>query len=133
MDNEMKVECEESLIKIQRKEMSQVKGEKDQVVKYFQCEHCNLKEKYEYFGFEPPFFKKYKLREESYITEDPFLPPKEGEIIILGAHCIRCKKSMCKDIKCSFYFNGTYCIPCAKLSINSFPQSVQDKLNKIVL
>lgn len=101
-------------------------------IQYFQCENCAFRKTYDYFGFEPPFFKKYRLKEESYVIEDPFLPSKMGEIIILGARCINCSKDVCKDINCSFYFNGTYCIPCAKMNSHTFPSIVKDKLDKII-
>lgn len=100
---------------------------------YFQCSYCPLNEKFEYFGDDPSFAKAYKLLENSYVIEDPFLPPKQGQFIILGAHCIKCNKTVCKDSNCSFYFDGTYCIKCAKYSSKTFPHVVQEKLNRIVI
>lgn len=102
-------------------------------IKYFQCEICNLRERYEYFGNDPPFTKQYKLLENSYVIEDPFVPPKQNQFIILGTHCIKCTKSVCKDSSCSFYYNGTYCMQCAKINCDMFPPSVQEKINRIVL
>ncbi|KAK9873987.1 hypothetical protein WA026_002335 [Henosepilachna vigintioctopunctata] len=110
-----------------------LKGETEEKSKYFECENCNLKVKYDYFGLEPPFLTKYKLKEESFVMKDPFTSVKKGEILILGANCIKCKKCVCKDPNCSFYFNGTYCVVCAKSCISSFPLNVQEKLNKIVI
>lgn len=100
---------------------------------FFHCANCLLKEKYDYFGKNPPYTKIYKLSEKAYCIEDPFLPPKQGKFIILGAHCIKCNKSVCKDMNCSFYFAGTYCIQCAKQCSQQFPSTVQDKLNKSVI
>lgn len=114
-----------------KEEESQEKPPKEPK-KYFQCNKCQLREQYDYFGFEPPFLKKCKLLEEAYVIEDPFTAPKQNEILILGSHCIKCQKTVCKDTECSFYFNGTFCIPCAKLDSKTFPRSVQEKLNKIV-
>ncbi|KAG5891248.1 hypothetical protein JTB14_004362 [Gonioctena quinquepunctata] len=83
-------------------------------VKYFQCSTCIFKEKYEYFGSNPSLVKNYILLEDAYVIEDPFTAPKQGKIIILGSHCIVCRKAVCKDANCSIYFDGSYCIECAK-------------------
>lgn len=71
--------------------------------KYFTCSSCNLREEYEYFGRELPYTKRYKLNEDCYVIEDPFQPPRQGEFIILGAHCQDCNKPICRDSICSFY------------------------------
>lgn len=70
--------------------------------------------------------------EDSYVIENPFLPPKQGDLIVLGSHCVICKNSICKDTSCSIYYGGTYCIECAKSRTTMFPKTVQDKLNKII-
>lgn len=112
----------------------EVKEEKKEVeVKYFQCANCPLREKYEYFGKWPPFLKKFVLLEDSYVIEDPFEPAKQGEILVLGAHCIKCNNSVCKDTNCSMYYEGTYCIKCAKRHVATFPDNVREKLNRIVI
>ncbi|KAB0803574.1 hypothetical protein PPYR_00544 [Photinus pyralis] len=100
--------------------------------RYFSCKLCNLHERYDYFGKSPEFVRNYKLKEDSYVLEDPFAPPKRGEYLILGAHCVQCKISVCKDSNCSFYINGTYCMPCAKSCRYNFPKLVQEKLNRII-
>nr|XP_008195524.1 PREDICTED: cysteine-rich DPF motif domain-containing protein 1 [Tribolium castaneum] len=102
-------------------------------VEYFHCEICALHERYDYFGNSPPFVRHYRLLENAYVIEDPFVPPKQNEFIILGSHCVKCGKSVCKDINCSFYYDGTHCIHCAKSSIDSFPPNVQQKINKIIV
>jgi hypothetical protein len=109
-----------------------IKSETKVEVKYFQCEICALRESYDYFGNDPPFVKQYKFLENAYVIEDPFVPPKQGEFIILGTQCIKCGKNVCKDTNCSFYYDGTYCIYCAKNYSNTFPQNVQEKLKRIV-
>lgn len=114
-----------------------MEGDKDKTseeeIKEFTCENCMLREKYEYFGKEPPYNRKFKYLEEVYAIENPFQPPRQGEILILGSHCIQCNKSVCKDQQCSFFYEGTYCIQCAKGNEMAFPKPVQEKLNKIVL
>lgn len=103
------------------------------VYQYFHCSNCSLNEKYEYFGKNPPYTKIYQLSEEAFCIEDPFVPPKQGQFIVLGAHCIKCNKTVCKDTHCSFYFGGTYCIKCAKKHAEHFPNLVKEKLNKIAV
>ncbi|KAI4467096.1 cysteine-rich pdf motif domain-containing protein 1 [Holotrichia oblita] len=107
---------------------------KPEIVKLpsFQCAICQLNEKYDYFGMNPPYMRHYLLLEDSYTIEDPFLPPKQGEFIILGANCIKCRKSVCKDQECSIYFDGTICLKCAKDCMSIFPTALQDKINKII-
>lgn len=115
-------------------------GMTDQVVitkdsnelQYFNCDLCGLREKYEYFGRAPPFSKNFKLSEDSYLIEDPFTAPKQGEILIIGAHCIVCNKMVCKDTPCSLYYHGTYCFDCAKVRASTLPKAVQEKLSRIV-
>lgn len=116
-------------------EKSEDKEEEDSKleIKCFECSLCNLREKYDYFGNNPPFTREYRLEEHAYIIEDPFLPPKRGEFLVLGSHCIKCGSSVCKDTQCSFYFGGTYCMKCAKENQKNFPGAVQEKLNRIVI
>lgn len=101
-------------------------------IKYFECSTCVLRVQFEYFGKDPPWYKHFHLLEEAYVIEDPFSPPKRRKIIILGAHCVKCNRIVCKDTTCSVYFEGTYCVNCAKTNIDLFPDSVRGKLNKIV-
>ncbi|XP_060536428.1 cysteine-rich DPF motif domain-containing protein 1 [Cylas formicarius] len=116
-----------------KKEEVTPKEEEEEIPQYFECHFCKLKEKYEYFGERPPFLKHYRLFEEAYVIEDPFVPPKQGEIIILGAHCVTCKHGVCKDPGCSIYFDGTYCVRCAKNYVSQFPRPLQEKLNRIIV
>lgn len=113
------------------KESNRLKKEGKEI-KYFQCSSCIFKQPYEYFGSNPPQVKNYILLEDAYIIEDPFFPPKQGKIVILGTHCIKCRKSVCKDANCSVYFDGTFCIECAKNNIAFFPYAMQEKLNRII-
>ncbi|XP_066253708.1 cysteine-rich DPF motif domain-containing protein 1 [Euwallacea similis] len=102
-------------------------------IMYFNCDLCGLRQRYEYFGNSPPFYRGFKLQEEAYVIEDPFIAPKQGEILILGAHCIHCQKMVCKDSSCSLYYAGTHCINCIKDNVSFFPKVIQDKLNRIVV
>lgn len=99
---------------------------------YFECSSCVFRTIYEYFGREPPKFKGYKLLENAYVIENPFIPPKQNNFIVIGAHCVKCEKTVCKDDSCSFYYVGTYCLECAKKEASKFPSVVQEKFNKIL-
>lgn len=108
----------------------QTEKKKEQL--FFQCTSCIFRTKYDYFGRNPTQLKNYLLLEDSYVLEDPFSSPKEKNVIILGAHCIKCKKRVCKNMNCSCYFEGTYCICCAKNNVKMFPKALQEKINRIV-
>lgn len=125
------MEIQDSVLPSTSKTEDKPEDEKKEV-KYFQCATCGLRECYEYYGDNPPFVKNYKLLENSYVIEDPFVPPKQNEFIILGTHCIQCRKNVCKDPNCSFYYDGTYCLECAKNCSQKFPKNVQEKINKII-
>lgn len=101
------------------------------VQEYFKCTTCPFKEKFIYFGKQPPNMKYFMYTERFYVMVDPFVPPNKNEYLILGTHCKICGKMVCRDTACSFYFDGTYCIKCAKENISKFPEAIQDKLNKI--
>lgn len=137
---EMLAETEsENKIEVEGKEEKQIpnKVAKNEDVplehKQFVCYNCGLSEKYEYFGKNPHFLKAFNLLEDCYVIEDPFLPPKTGECIILGAKCVKCEKEVCCDVNCSFYFCRTYCVICAKENIKNFPENIQKKIDKITL
>lgn len=97
----------------------------------FKCTQCFLEEKCDYFGDDPSFARCYKLLERSYVMKDPFSDPKFGNFIIIGSPCIKCNSTVCKDINCSFYYNGTYCLQCAKSYCHTFPVVLQEKINKM--
>lgn len=103
---------------------------KKKPIQYFQCSSCSLKEKFDYFGDQPPKMKHFRYNENCYVMVDPFVPPNR-EYLVLGSHCIKCNKTVCRDTSCSFYFDGTYCVDCAKECSDKFPKVVQDKISKI--
>lgn len=106
---------------------------KKKPVQYFHCSTCHLREKFDYYGNQPPKMKHFKFSENCYVMVDPFVPPKEGEYIVLGAHCVTCNRTVCKEAGCSFYFGGTYCVRCAKECTSKFPKTVQERVNKIII
>lgn len=99
---------------------------------YFQCSTCSLREKFDHFTTRPPKMKHFEFTENCYVMVDPFVPPNRGEYLVLGAHCVKCNRTVCRDSSCSFYFGGTYCVKCAKECARTFPKAVQEKLNRIV-
>lgn len=103
--------------------------EAEEEIKYFECKKCSFREKYEYFGRQPPFITTVFFLEDYFYIEDPFIAPKQGAYIVLGGHCTKCKICVCKDPKCSFYYEKTYCISCAKDI--QLPNSIMAKIQKI--
>lgn len=106
--------------------------EEDNKKTYFECSGCKFRTVYEYHGREPPHFKGYKLLEDAYVIENPFIPPKQNNFIVIGSQCTKCNKTVCKDDSCSFYYDGTFCFECAKQESPNFPSSVREKFNKII-
>ncbi|XP_013107879.1 cysteine-rich DPF motif domain-containing protein 1 [Stomoxys calcitrans] len=102
----------------------------------FHCKSCGLHETVHYFGQQPAFVYGVVYTEPTYIMKDPFQPPvgkwksKPEYFIALGAHCIRCNDVVCKDNGCHFFFKHTYCIPCVKIVISTFPTDIQLKIKK---
>lgn len=116
---------------VKEETQSQPSEVKKKPVQYFQCSTCSLKEKFDYFGVQPQKMKHFRYAESCYVMVDPFVPPNRGEYLVLGAHCVKCNRTVCRDTSCSFYFAGTYCVKCAKECAGNFPKIVQEKLMKI--
>ncbi|KAK4471572.1 hypothetical protein MN116_004988 [Schistosoma mekongi] len=67
---------------------------------FFHCTLCDFKIRYDYKGYNPPFFKKeIKLLESVYCIRDPFADDNLGGII-LGGDCSSCGKSVCVSQVC---------------------------------
>ncbi|KAH8407155.1 hypothetical protein KR222_009557, partial [Zaprionus bogoriensis] len=102
----------------------------------FHCKSCDMRELVHYFGREPPFALGVKFREESFVMRDPFQAPpprwqsKPEFYIALGAKCAICAKDVCKDAACSFYYTKTFCLPCGKDELKSWPVEAQARLRK---
>lgn len=105
-------------------------SENPQTKPKFQCIECNLMESYEYFGTEPPFVTYLTFNEPCYVLKDPFSAPQYKQIIILGSNCSKCSRPVCKSTQCSIYFAKTFCLRCAQETIESFPEHIQNKLQK---
>ena len=102
----------------------------------FKCSNCDLYAKYDYYGNKPTehYFKKSKdnvtLLENSYICDDPFSDLKMN-YLILGAKCTECKKMICQSNECSiFYYNKRFCIKCALLNLDEFPNEIKTELKR---
>jgi hypothetical protein len=104
----------------------------------FSCESCNLTEKCDYFGRQPPFARKIQFTENCFVMKDPFSPPPSSQsnkssseyFLVLGANCEICAKTFCKGAECSLYYSKTFCLTCAKANIQQFPLEIQSKIRK---
>ncbi|XP_030370104.1 cysteine-rich DPF motif domain-containing protein 1 [Scaptodrosophila lebanonensis] len=102
----------------------------------FHCKECDMHELVHYYGRNPPFALGVQFREDSYVMRDPFQAPpprwqsKSENFLALGAKCTTCAKIVCKDAACSIYYTHTYCLPCARLELKSWPVEAQAKLRK---
>lgn len=92
----------------------------------WKCFCCNLEEYYNYKGCKPPFAKHLLFTEDCYIMKDPFSPPGKGEILVLGADCSICNKTVCME--CSFYYTKRFCKKCALKNIKNFPIMFEKKI-----
>lgn len=114
--------------------MAELKPKEDSVpvVHDFKCSSCNINEKAHYKGTSPPFSRNIDLKYPSYIMKDPFSPPGKGEILILGADCASCDKTVCVNKKCSLFYLKTYCLDCAQRSIEKFPVEIRNKVIQVI-
>lgn len=101
------------------------------VVYNFQCVNCNMNEKANYKGIKPPFSRNIVLKYPSYVMKDPFSPPGTGEILVLGADCAMCNKSVCINKDCSLFYQKTYCLDCVNNSLDKFPAEVCNKISQL--
>eukprot|EP00106_Octopus_bimaculoides_P001951 XP_014769393.1 PREDICTED: cysteine-rich DPF motif domain-containing protein 1-like [Octopus bimaculoides] len=102
----------------------------DKSTKKFVCEVCNFSANYQYVGDKPPKCKSVTLKEKMYIMNNPFSSNEENSFIALGSHCIYCNIAVCADSKCSFYYNGRFCLNCCSTYISEFPIEVQQEIRK---
>lgn len=104
----------------------------------FICDTCGFNERYHYKGKKPPFARNIELNDAYYVMKDPFGPPPSYEsgkstteyFLVLGTECTVCYRTVCRSEECSFYYNRTFCLPCADKYATDFPVEVQTKLRK---
>lgn len=122
---------EEAKIKEVSEDVKKVKEEPVQITHDFQCALCDFKEKAHYKGTNPPFSRNIVLKYPSYVMKDPFSPPGKGEILVLGADCSRCERPVCINKECSMFFKKTFCLDCARTSIEIFPVEIKNKVVQV--
>lgn len=108
--------------------------------KNFRCDFCPLNEWCEFKGTSPPFARQIRFAEDCYVMKDPFSPapgPHSNKtnseyVLVLGADCALCHRSVCKAAECSIFYGKTFCLSCASNSeyIKSFPLEIQTKIKK---
>ncbi|XP_028520877.1 cysteine-rich DPF motif domain-containing protein 1 [Apis cerana] len=74
---------------------STVQNSKETITGIFKCSYCSLEERFDFKGIKAPFARQLTYLEECYIMKDPFSLPNKGEVLVLGADCNFCKKSVC--------------------------------------
>lgn len=102
-----------------------------QTVYDFKCSQCGMFEQAHYKGTDPPFSRKIELKYPSYVMKDPFSPPGNGEVLILGADCAICEKIVCISKQCSIFYLKMYCMQCVQDSIDLFPTELTKKMKKL--
>lgn len=96
----------------------------------FMCSLCSLKEHYDYKGTRPPFAQQFVYSEECYVMKDPFSLPNRGEVLILGANCDICYRSVC--IGCSIFYTKRFCLKCASSNMQSLPPQLCNKIRNLM-
>ncbi|XP_061721534.1 cysteine-rich DPF motif domain-containing protein 1 [Cydia pomonella] len=116
---------------IYQKIMGDSKPKEEPILYEFACSSCNLAETADYKGTSPPFSRNIDLKYPSYVMKDPFSPPGKGEILVLGADCVKCNKPVCIGKDCSLFYLKMYCLDCAQNSAEEFPVEIKSKIAQI--
>ena len=96
----------------------------------FSCAYCPLEEHYDYKGAKPPFARQIHFSEDSYIMRDPMSLPNRGEVLVLGADCNICKKTVC--LACSLFYAKRFCSQCASTCIPNLPTQLHGKIKTLL-
>lgn len=120
------------------KDQKQLKPEEEEEQKIqFLCYECGQSELVDYYGRNPPFVKNIEFLEDNYIMKNPFSAPPSRQannrsftefFINIGANCVICKNSYCKD--CSLFYSTTFCYRCAIEHVSEFPLELRSKIRK---
>lgn len=95
----------------------------------FACSICDLKERYDYKGTRPPFARQLLYSEECYVMRDPFSLSNKSEVLILGADCSKCKRTVCST--CSIYYARRFCLECASSELRNLPLQLHSKITSL--
>lgn len=112
-------------------EETKPKEEPVHIIYDFKCSSCDMDEKAQYKGTHPPFSRNVVLKYPSYVMKDPFSPPGKGEILVLGADCAVCDRTVCINKECSIFYIKTFCLDCAYKAIDTFPVEIKSKLAQL--
>lgn len=107
------------------------KEEPVHIIHDFKCAICNINEKAQYKGTNPPFSRNIVLKYPSYVMKDPFSPPGKGDILVLGADCATCNRTVCVNKECSLFYSKTFCLDCVCSSIDKFPKEIKTKMTQL--
>ena len=109
---------------------SAVQDSKEIATGVFKCSYCSLEERFDFKGIKAPFSRQLSYTEECYIMKDPFSLPNKGEVLVLGADCNFCKKTVC--LECSIYFGKRFCLKCASSNIQNLPSQLHSKIKNLI-
>lgn len=103
---------------------------KESAADIFKCSYCSLEERYDFKGTKPPFARQLNYLEDCYVMKDPFSLPNKGEVLVLGADCDFCKKTVC--LGCSIYFGKRFCLKCASSNTQNLPSQMHSKIKNLI-
>ena len=64
------------------------------------------------------------------VVEEEMPTPGKGEVLILGADCAICGRTVCISKECSIFYLKMYCLQCVQNSIDIFPIELTKKIKK---
>lgn len=92
--------------------------------KYFECNECQTKYKYDDMSKFKGKKANLHLLEGVYYMKDPFEPVHDIPLI-LGGVCSVCSSTVCVSQKCSVFYTKRFCKQCFKRDVDHFPEEVK--------
>ncbi|NXR23198.1 CDPF1 protein, partial [Cinclus mexicanus] len=69
------------------------------------------------------------LLEKAYVMKVPITPDKD-KFLITGSHCSLCSRAVCVGTDCSLFYSKSFCLPCVKENLNTFPLEIKEDMDK---
>ncbi|XP_062347557.1 cysteine-rich DPF motif domain-containing protein 1 [Cinclus cinclus] len=95
----------------------------------FKCELCEFSAPYTSYGWMPPNSITLVLLEKAYVMKVPVTPDKD-KFLITGSHCSLCSRAVCVGTDCSLFYSKSFCLPCVKENLNTFPLEIKEDMDK---
>eukprot|EP00117_Sycon_ciliatum_P033269 scpid69788/ scgid25638/ UPF0595 protein C22orf40 homolog len=96
----------------------------------FECERCQRSFTYQYFGSEPTFCKEIKLKEDAFVSRDPFSYDRHA-FLLMGGMCCICSTPVCMAPACSLFYTRRFCLQCVRQHQARFPTEIQTELSRL--